>query len=248
MIKALIIDDEQHCIDALSNDLETHCTNVEIAGTCASAKDGILSIKKLQPQLVFLDVDMPWMNGFEMLEALPEINFGVIFTTAYDQFAARAFRISAIDYLLKPVDAADLVMAVNKAEERMIKDFGLHNIQNLLHNIRHPLQHQKVALPISDGYEFAETNSILFCTAEGAYTRVNFKDKKPLLISRTLGDVGEMLPSELFIRIHHSTLVNLNEITHYSRTDGGYVVISSNEKLAVSKAKKEMLMQQLGLR
>jgi two-component system LytT family response regulator len=248
MINALIVDDEQHCIDALVADLTRNCNNVKILGTCNSAKDGILSIKKLKPQLLFLDVEMPWMTGFEMLELLPQIDFSIIFTTAYDKFAAKAFRISAIDYLLKPVDAADLIAAVHKAEEKIVSDLGINNIENLLHNIHQPAQEQKIALPSSDGYSFAPVDSILYCTAEGAYTKVVLKDKMPLLISRTLGDIEEILPAEIFLRIHHSTIVNLNAITHYSRTDGGYVVISTKEKLTVSKARKEALLKHLGLK
>lgn len=248
MITALIIDDEQHCIDALQTDLSKHCNSVKVVGTCNSAKEGILAIKKHKPQLLFLDVEMPWMNGFEMLEVINEINFSIIFTTAFDKFAARAFRISAVDYLLKPVDANDLVQAVHKAEEKIYTEAGIHNIQNLLTNIRKPTPQQKIALPSSDGYEFEEVSSILYCNAEGAYTRVVLKDKAPMIISRTLGDIEEMLPSEIFIRIHHSTIVNLNAIIHYSRTDGGYVVITTKEKLMVSKARKEALLQCLGLR
>jgi two-component system LytT family response regulator len=248
MINALIIDDEQHCIDALVTDLNKNCNNVTVLSTCGSAKDGIIAIKKFKPQLLFLDVEMPWMNGFEMLEVLHEINFSIIFTTAFDRFAAKAFRISAIDFLLKPVDAADLIEAVQKAEEKIYKEAGIHNIQNLLNNIRKPAQQQRIALPCSDGYEFEPVASILYCTAEGAYTRVVLKDKPQMFISRTLGDVEEMLPSEIFLRIHHSTIVNLNAITHYSRTDGGYVVITTGEKLMVSKARKEALLQRLGLK
>lgn len=248
MINALIIDDEQHCIDVLVADLSKNCSNVKVLNTCSSAKEGILAIKKFKPQLLFLDVEMPWMNGFEMLEVLHEINFSIIFTTAYDKFAAKAFRISAIDFLLKPVDAADLVEAVRKAEEKIYTDAGMYNIQNLLNNIRKPVSQQKIALPSTDGYEFEQVSSILYCAAEGAYTRVVLKDKTPMLISRTLGDVEEMLPPEIFLRIHHSTIVNLNAITHYSRTDGGFVVINTKEKLMVSKARKEALLQQLGLK
>lgn len=248
MITALIIDDEQHCIDALLADLRGCCPNVHVTATCTSAQDAILAIKKHSPQLLFLDVQMPGMDGFEMLEALPAINFGVIFTTAFDQFAAKAFRISAIDYLLKPIDSADLSAAVKKAEEKVINAAGMDNIELLLHNIKQPVEQQKVALPSSDGYEFALISRIVFCAAEGAYTRIVFSDKKPLLISRTLGDVEEMLPSEIFLRIHHSTLVNLNCITHFSRKDGGYVVVNNDEKLVVSKARKEALLHHLGLR
>jgi len=248
MIKAIIIDDEQHCIDSLAADIAKYCTNIEISAKCNSAKEGIFSIKKIKPQLIFLDVEMPWMNGFEMLEMLDHIDFGIIFTTAYDKFAARAFRISAVDYLLKPIDASDLKAAVKKAEEKMLSPTGTVNIENLLHNIRQPVQEQKIAFPNRDGYEFAQANSILYCSAEGAYTKVVLNNKHSLLISKTLGDVEEMLPPEIFIRIHHSTIVNINVVTHYIRTDGGYVVLNTNEKLMVSKARKDALLQRLGLK
>jgi two-component system LytT family response regulator len=248
MIKSIIIDDEQPCIDALQADLAKYCNNVELCATCSSGKEGILAIKKHKPRLIFLDVEMPWMNGFEMLEMLDRIDFCIIFTTAYDKFAARAFRISAVDYLLKPVDAADLKAAVKKAEEKILASEGTVNIENLLHNIRQPAQQQKIALPNRDGYEFAKAHSILYCTAEGAYTKVIFNDKHSMLVSRSLGDIEEMLPVELFARIHHSTIININAVTHYSRADGGFVVMNTNEKLAVSKARKEALLQRLGLK
>ena len=248
MIKAIIIDDEQHCIDALATDLARHCSNVEVAAKCISGKEGILAIRKYKPRLIFLDVEMPWMNGFEMLEMLDHIDFCIIFTTAYDKFAAKAFRISAVDYLLKPVDAEDLKTAVYKAEEKILSSEGVVNIQNLLHNIKQPVQQQKIALPNREGYEFVQVNSILYCGAEGAYTKVVFNDKHSLLISRTLGDIEEMLPPEIFIRIHHSTIVNLNAVTHYIRADGGYVVMNTNEKLMVSKARKEILLERMGLK
>src|SRR4029078_3963113 len=129
----------QHCIDALKTDIDKYCGNVEIAATCSSAKEGILAIKKHKPGLVFLDVEMPWMNGFEMLEMLDHIDFCIIFTTAYDKFAAKAFRISAVDYLLKPVDANDLKIAVKKVEEKIIASEGAVNVQNLLRNLRQPV-------------------------------------------------------------------------------------------------------------
>jgi two-component system, LytTR family, response regulator len=248
MIRSIVIDDEQHCIDALVADLSKNCSNVEVAAKCLSGKEGILAIKKYKPRLIFLDVEMPWMNGFEMLEMLDHIDFCIIFTTAYDKFAARAFRISAVDYLLKPVDAEDLKAAVYKAEEKILSSAGVVNIQNLLHNIKQPVQQQKIALPNRDGYEFVQVNSILYCGAEGAYTKVVFSDKHSLLISRTLGDIEEILPPEIFVRIHHSTIVNMNAVTHYIRTDGGYVVMNTNEKLMVSKARKEVLLEKLGLK
>jgi two-component system LytT family response regulator len=249
MIKSLIIDDEQHCVDALATDLAKHCNEVEVLAKCNSAKEGIIAIRKLKPQLIFLDVEMPWMNGFEMLEMLDHIDFYIIFTTAYDKFAAKAFRISAVDYLLKPIDSTDLKAAVKKAAEKILSSAGTVNIQNLLHNIRQPSQEQKIALPSREGYEFAQVNSILYCSAEGAYTKVVFNDnKRPLLISRTLGDIEEILPTEIFTRIHHSTIVNINAVTHYIRSDGGYVVMNTNEKLMVSKSRKDAVLSRLGLK
>ena len=128
LIRTIIIDDEQNCIESLAFDLKKHCPDVEIVESCISPKQGLLAIKKQKPDLVFLDVQMPWMNGFEMLELIDEINFAIIFTTAYDQFAAKAFRISAIDYLLKPVDVNDLKEAVKKATRKFSNKSGVENI------------------------------------------------------------------------------------------------------------------------
>ena len=248
MIRSIIIDDEQHCVKALLNDLQKNCPSIEILDTCYSAKEGMLSIKKNNPDLVFLDVEMPWMNGFEMLELLGDVKFSIIFTTAHDEFAAKAFRISAVDYLLKPIDANDLKAAVLKVERKMDEGSSLNHISNLLRNIKQPSSDQKIALPQREGYEFVEVSSILYCQAEGAYTKVIIDGKRPMLISRTLGDVEELLPPEIFQRIHHSSLVNVSYISQFLRTDGGYVVLKNNEKLSVSKAKKEMLMARLGLK
>jgi two-component system LytT family response regulator len=247
MIRSIIIDDEQHCVKALHNDLQKSCPSVEVLDFCYSAKEGIMSIRKHNPELVFLDVEMPWMNGFEMLEVLGEVNFAIIFTTAHDEFAARAFRISAVDYLLKPVDANDLKEAVKKAEQKFQQPGNLH-IENLLRNIKKPSRHQKIALPYKEGYEFVEVNHIIYCQADGAYTRVFIDNRKPILVSKTLGDIEEMLPVDMFQRIHHSTVVNLETITHFVRSDGGYLKLQTGEQLPVSKSKKEGLMERLGLK
>jgi two-component system LytT family response regulator len=248
MVKAIIIDDEQHCIDALKADLSRHCGNIEVCSTCLSAKEGIRAIRKDNPQLIFLDVEMPWMNGFEMLEMLNDIDFFIIFTTAYDKFAAKAFRISAVDYLLKPIDPGELKAAVQKAAEKIQSSIGVVNIQNLLHNIRQPVQLQKIALPNREGYEFVLVSSILYCSADGSYTRIVLNDRRTLLVSKALGDIEEMLPPEIFIRVHHSSMVNVNAIIQYIRSDGGYVVMTTNEKIMVSKARKEALLERLGLK
>jgi two-component system, LytTR family, response regulator len=248
MIKALIIDDEPQSAQSLQKDLETNCKQVLIAGTCHSAKEGIMAIKKEKPDLIFLDIEMPWMNGFEMLEVLDKISFSIIFTTAYDQFAAKAFRISAVDYLLKPIDVNDLKEAVKKVEQKILQQQGQANIENLLQNIKQPYTQQKIALPNKDGYEFVEVSHIVYCQAEGAYTKVFLDNKKYILVSKTLGDIEELLPNDIFQRIHHSTIINLQYVTHFVRSDGGYVKMTSGEQLAVSKSRKETLMEKLGLK
>jgi two-component system LytT family response regulator len=248
LIKAIIIDDEQNCIDSLVFDLQKHCKEVNVVETCTSPKQGILSIKKLKPDLVFLDVQMPWMSGFEMLELIDEINFAIIFTTAFDQFAAKAFRISAIDYLLKPIDTNDLKEAIRKANEKIQQKSGTDNITNLLQNIKKPEVNQRIAVPGREGYEFIEAGKIIYAKAEGSYTHVFLNDKRKLIISKTLSDIEELLPAEHFQRIHHSTLVNLSHVTHLFKTDGGFVVLDNGEKLVVSKSKKDSLMERLGLK
>lgn len=248
MIRTIIIDDEQNCIDSLVFDLHKHCKEIEILEACVNPKEGLLSIKKHKPDLVFVDVQMPWMNGFEMLELLDDINFAIIFTTAYDQFAAKAFRLSAIDYLLKPIDVNDLKDAVKKAMDKIQQRSGLDNITNLLQNIKQPENNQRIAFPGREGYEFVETGKIIYAQAEGSYTHVFLTDRRKLIISKTLSDIEEMLPPELFHRVHHSTLVNLSHVTHLFKSDGGYLVLDNGEKLAVSKSKKDGLMERLGLK
>ena len=248
MIRSIIIDDEKNCIDSLAFDLRRNFPQIELIEACTSPKQGLMSIRKQKPDLVFLDVQMPWMNGFEMLEMLDEIDFAIIFTTAYDQFAAKAFRLSAIDYLLKPVDVNDLKEAVKKATDKIDQKSGKANIDNLLHNINNPEAKQRVAFAGREGYEFIEIPSIVYAQAEGAYTHVFLNNKRKLIISKTLSDIEEMLPANQFQRIHHSTLVNLNHVTHFYKTDGGYIVLDSGEKLVVSKSKKEGLMERMGLK
>ena len=177
MIKTIIIDDEQNYIDSLAFDLQKNCREVEILESCNNPKQGLLAIKKHKPDLVFLDVQMPWMTGFEMLELLDEINFAIIFTTAFDQFAAKAFRISAIDYLLKPIDTNDLKEAIRKATEKIQQKSGTDNIANFLQNIKRPEVNQRIAVPGREGYEFIEAAKIIYAQAEGSYTHVFLNDK-----------------------------------------------------------------------
>ena len=177
MIKALIIDDEQHCCDNLQWQLQQYCRDVEILAICNSGENGMQQIQLLQPQLVFLDVEMPGMTGFEMLEALKEINFDIIFTTAFDQYAIRAIKFGALDYLVKPIDKDELGESVNKHLQHSQKD-SLKQLTALLSHIKksNDLSFQKIALPTMHSYELVPLNNIVVCESNNNYTNVRLNN------------------------------------------------------------------------
>lgn len=249
MIKAIIIDDEPNCITALQNDIKMFCPEVTVTAGCHSAKEGLLCIKRDHPDLIFLDVEMPWMNGFEMLEILDkEINFQIIFTTAYDQFAAKAFRVSAVDYLLKPIDSNDLINAISKVKKALQDKEGYHKISNLLQNTKAPAEQQRIAIPNREGYDFVPVNEIIYCKANGAYTDIILLNKKKLLLSKSLGETEELLPAEIFERIHHSLIVNAQHVTQYKKTSGSSIIMNNGDELNVAKSKKDQLLLRLGIK
>ncbi|MET0393731.1 MAG: LytTR family DNA-binding domain-containing protein [Chitinophagaceae bacterium] len=240
MINAIIIDDEQPCITALQNDLRMFCPQVKVIDTCSSSREGLLSIRKNKPDLVFLDIAMPVINGFELLEMLgEEAGFQLIFTTAYEQFATRAFRVSAVDYLLKPIDGNDLSEAVRKAEKAIER--------NQPDNNQPAAGHQKIALPNRDGYDFIATSDILYCRAEGAYTHIILKDQRKLLLSKPLGEIEGLLPASLFERIHHSYLINISQVHQFRKTEGASLIMNNGDQLSIARSKKDQLMKRLGI-
>jgi two-component system LytT family response regulator len=244
MINAILIDDEAHCLDSLSILLNKFCPEVQILQRCLSAKQGLDAVMKHKAALVFLDVEMPSMNGFEFLEQFTEIPFSVIFTTAYDKYAIKAIRFSALDYLLKPIDPNELVAAVQKVEAsnhlptseqfRMLID----KIQNKENGLT------KIAVPIAEGFELVKADDIITCEADNNYTYLHLKNKRKITACRTLKEVEEQLESfSSFIRVHHSYIVNLNEVTKYVRGDGGYLRMSDDSMVDVSRSRKTALLK-----
>lgn len=245
MINAIIIDDERHSCDALKMLLAKCCPQVEVAAICNSGDDGIKKINELKPQLVFLDIEMPHMNGFQMLEQLSAINFEVIFTTSYDQYAITAFKFSALDYLLKPVDREELEKAVQKVTKKISPPVS-QQLEILLQKINQPtIAVQRIALPTMQGLEFVAVGSIISCSSNNNYTEFFLADKKKLLVSRTLKEVEDMLADHSFLRVHNSHVVNLNAITRYVKGEGGYLVMSDGSTVDVSRSRKELLLQKL---
>lgn len=243
MIKAVIIDDEVHCLETLSMLLAEYCPGIEVIDRCRSAKQGLEVIAKHHPDIVFLDIEMPSLNGFEMLELLPRISFAIIFTTSYDQYAIRAIRFSALDYLLKPIDPKELVNAVKKVAQKnqlpMAEQFEM-----LLRQIRGKSGFNKLAIPTVEGFELLPVDDIIYCEANDNYTQVFLKGKNKIVACRTLKEVEEQLHElPFFVRVHHSYLVNLNEVIKYIRGEGGYVVMSNGTSVNVSRSRKEALIK-----
>jgi two-component system LytT family response regulator len=245
MIKAIIVDDEPYSCESLATLLERYCPAVKVADICYSGEDALKAIKEQQPQIVFLDIEMPKMNGFEMLEKLSEIHFEIIFTTSYDQYAIKAIRFSALDYLLKPIDREELQRAVQKVTQRLHQPLP-QQLEILLQKLHQPVSSiQKLALPTMEGLQMVDVNSIISCASDSNYTLFLLKNKQKLIASRTLKDIEEMLEEYSFLRVHHSYLVNLNEVNKYIRGEGGYLIMSDDSTVDVSRSRKETLLKKL---
>ena len=245
MLKAIIIDDEPDCCESLATLLERFCPEVQIASTCYSGAEALIAILEIKPHLIFLDIEMPYMNGFELLEKLPAVDFDVIFTTSYDQYAIRAFRFSALDYLLKPIDREELQKAVQKVLHKKQNQIP-QQLEILLQKINHTNNAiQRIALPTMEGLQLVAINSIISCASDGNYTVFFMKDKQKLIISRPLKEVEEMLEDHLFLRVHNSYIVNLNEISKYVKGEGGYLIMTDGSTVDVSRSRKELMLKKL---
>ena len=248
MITATIVDDEPDCCESLAMLLERYCPEVKVLDICYSAETAIQSIKEHQPQILFLDIEMPFMNGFELLEKLGNINFELIFTTSYDQYAIKAIRFSALDYLLKPIDREELQRAVQKCAQRNQHPLP-QQLDLLLQKLKHPnIPVSKIAIPTIEGFQLVAVESIISCESEGNYTHLFLTNKRKITASRTLKDIEEMLENYPFIRVHNSYIANINEVEKYIRGEGGYLVMSDGSSINVSKSRKDFLLKKLSLR
>ena len=245
MITAIIVDDEPYSCETLVTLLERYCPDVKVLDICYSAASALKSINEQKPQLLFLDIEMPHMNGFEMLEKLPETDFELIFTTSYDQYAIKAIRFSALDYLLKPIDQDDLRKAVQKVTNNS-NHASEQQIKILLQKLNQPtIAVNKIAIPTMEGLQMIFVESIISCAADRNYTVIMLKNGQKIIASRTLKELEEMLEDYSFIRVHHSYLVNLNEVDKYIKGEGGYLLMSNGTNIDVSRSRKEFLLKKL---
>jgi len=244
IIKSVIIEDEEQAITALKRELEENCPEVNVCGIASTISDAIKLIESAKPELVFLDIQLKDGTGFDLLEQIKHQDFKIIFTTAYSQFALQAIKISALDYLLKPIDTEELIEAVNKAKQITLKHSRL-KLENFIQNEHaNPLQ-KKVALQTSKGIFLYELKTIVRLQSEGNYTAIYFVNGKKEIVAKILRDFEELLENLGFIRIHNSHIINLNHLESYMSKDGGYVILLDKTTLPVSKRKKSSLLSLL---
>jgi two-component system LytT family response regulator len=246
MITAVIIDDEKKCVSLLKHLIENHCADIKVVAEAGDALQGLGVIQMFKPDIVFLDIEMPGKSGFELLSALPEINFDIIFTTAYNQYAIKAIRFSALDYLLKPVDPDELKNAVARLYKKHHKNEQRANIDLLVNNIRSPQPNfSRITLSTQDGLVILHVNEIVYCEASGTYTIFYLKTKEKIMVSKTLKEYEELLKDHHFFRVHNSYLINLDEVKKYIKGDGGSVIMSNGDEVFVSKRRKEDFLSSL---
>ena len=241
MLTAIIIDDELQARLALRQEIEWNCPQVQVVAEADRVQSGILAIKKHQPQLVFLDIQLTDGVGFDILEQVKNAPVKVVFTTAYSEYALKAIKFSALDYLLKPIDGEELAIAVEKIKNQPQISFN-QKIENFLSNQKVQNPNKKIALATSEGIHLYELKNIIRCASESNYSNIYFADGKKLLIAKTLKELEELLEGHNFERIHKSHIINLDHLVSYLNKDNGYVVMSDQSKISVSQRKKPQLL------
>jgi len=246
-IKSILIDDEPRGLSALEKLLEFHCPEVEVMQSCRRTSEAKAAIEKLNPELVFLDIEMPGKNGFELLDELPQIDFEIIFVTAHNDYTTQALHLSAVDYLLKPVDENLLVDAVRRASRRIGTKTSQPAIEALIHNMQQSgsPQKMKLCIPFSKGFQVVDIRKIICIEADGNYSNFHFTDRPMICASKTIHEYATLLEDSGFVRIHKSYVVNLEHIVQYVKGEGGSVMVTGGREVEVSRRKKEELMRKM---
>jgi two-component system, LytTR family, response regulator len=242
MIRAIIIDDEKTSRDTLLGLVTRYCSDVTIVDQANGYNSGIESIKKHKPDLVFLDIQMPDGSGFQLLEDIKEVDFEVIFTTAFDQYAIKAIKYSALDYLLKPIVPSDLVTAIQKLVKKKSGTEINSSIKVLLENLKNKSEPKKIVLSTLDQIHVVAVEDIVRCESDDCYTRFILNDGKNLLICKTLKEYDTLLEEQNFLRPHKSHLINVNHITGYLKNEGGCILMSDGTKIPVSRRKRDKVL------
>ncbi|MCB0647801.1 MAG: response regulator transcription factor [Saprospiraceae bacterium] len=242
-ISCLLIEDEVHSQDLLSSIIHEYCPQIRLIGMADSVKSAYDFLQNNDVELIFLDIELEDGNAFELLNILPERNFYIVFTTAYDSYAMQAFKVEAVDYLLKPYSPKDVIQAVHKVMSRQEK-LSVAALKKLLLD-KHDTGGSRISLSTSEGISLVHPADIIYCTADGAYCTIFLKDQSYVMVSKTLGDIESMLDPEDFIRVHASHLVNINRVKKYLRDDGGVLLMENGKQIPISRRKKQEFLDRL---
>ncbi len=243
-MKIAILDDETHCVESMVLHINSLFPELSISYKSTKPMEAVEVLKRIEIDLLFLDVEMPLMNGFDFLEQFDELPFDVIFTTAYSQYAVKAFKARAINYLLKPIDEDELKEAVLKyIETKNTSTDSSSEIEKLLTSLKKDgILKNKIAIPTAEGLDFIEIDSIIYCQSQSNYTTIFTHDGRSFLISRTLKEVERLLGKFSFVRVHQSYLINPNFMEKYSRNDGGYLIMVNNNRIPISNSKRNVIV------
>lgn len=249
MVKALIVDDEPRNIRILHGLLTEYCPQVQVAGEAQDAESAIRLIRTEQPDLVFLDIEMPYGNGFDLLDKVMPVNFEIVFITAFNEYTLKAFKYSALDYLLKPVSIEELKAAVQKAEKRLQQKQLNQQLENLLFNLKKSQSNlHKIAVPWMDGLIFMPVNEIIRFEAKAGYSHIFARDQRKFLCSKTIKEYEDLLPEDIFYRIHNSHVINLNYIRKYHKGRGGIIEMEDGAMIEVASRRKDEFLAKFGYR
>ncbi|PKV48905.1 LytTR family two component transcriptional regulator [Aquimarina sp. MAR_2010_214] len=242
-LTAIIVDDEKHSRETLTKLLEEFCLETTVVTTANSVTDAVDKISNYKPDIVFLDIELQTGIGFDILTQIDTINFEVIFTTAYEQYAIQAIKFSSLDYLLKPIGIEELKNAVEKAKKKKSLAIYKRQLETLIENLKlQQPKFNKICLSTADSVEFINVEDIIYCKANGAYTSFILKDNISLLVSKHLKEYENLLIEQQFMRTHNSFLINLKEVKKFVKSDGGYIMMNNNDIINISKSKKEKFL------
>lgn len=246
MIRAVIVDDEVSAVKSLQWEIEAFCPWIEVCASYLTPLEAVKGINLIKPDCVFLDIEMPQMDGFQLLHSLEFRNFELIFTTAYDSYALQAFRENAVDYLLKPIDSDDLQVAAEKVLDRKKNNQLGDQLRNIMRDIRKQRSSKKIPLSFTDKTIYVEIEDIIYCKSDGNYTEVYMTEGKREVLSKKIKEVEALINSPSFFRAHHSYLVNLGYVSEFIKSDGQYLILKDGSTVPVSRSKKGNLLQLLG--
>ena len=247
MIKAIIIDDEKRSRELLNLMIKEFLPHqIEVLGMAENLTEGLKLLSLYNPTLVFLDIELSGESGFDFIERAPEVNFEVIFTTAYNQYAVKAFKYSAVDYLLKPIDSEELKASISRLIKKMNSTNSIGNLKSLIENLgKNEEYQQKITLPTGNAYEVVNIKEIVRCEADGNYTSFILNNNRKIVVSNGLKFYEDLLPTEHFFRVHHHHLININHVIRYLKMDGGYAIMSDNSRVELSRRKKDAFLSRL---